>query len=70
MTLVSTIPEEEWKKIQTLSDTIKRKVWNIENDIENLDNLLHALHGEGIRNRKYTTSGYPQVFQDGEWIDR
>ena len=34
------IPEEEWEKIQELSERIKRREWEQEADTKNLNNLL------------------------------
>lgn len=65
-----TIPEDEWQKIQDLTDRIRRRAWEQDEDTRNLNNLIHALHGEGIRDRKYTASGEPEVFVDGKWIVR
>jgi len=64
------IPEYEWTKIQDLQTEIQRKTWELEDYITNLNNLLHALHGEGVRDRKWTGTGKPQVFINGKWIDR
>jgi len=64
------IPETEWKKIQKLSERIKHRAWEQEEDIENLNNFLHALHGEGVRDSKYTGTGRPAAFIDGKWVGR
>ena len=64
------IPESEWKHMQELADRINRRSWEQEEDLRNLNNLMHALHGEGIRDRKYTSDGTPQVFVGGRWISR
>ena len=64
------IPEEEWIVIQGLVETIKHREWQQEEDICNLNNLLHALHGEGVRDRKYTPDGNPAIFKDGKWVNR
>ncbi len=65
-----TIPESEWYQIQNLSETIMRRGWQQDEDIKNLNNLLHALHGEGVRDRKYTANGCPSIFVDGKWVER
>lgn len=64
------IPETEWQKMQDLATRIQRRSWEQEADLKNLNNLMHALHGEGVRGREYTASGEPQVFQNGVWVDR
>lgn len=64
------IPEEEWNKIQRIVDTIQRREWEQEEDIRNLNNLLHALHGEGVRDRRYTSDGKPATFENGMWVSR
>lgn len=64
------IPESEWEKVQSLADKIMRRSWEQDEDLRNLNNLLHALHGEGVRDRKYTSSGVPMIFKDGKWIPR
>jgi hypothetical protein len=64
------VPESEWQHIQELSERIKKRSWDQEEDISNLNNLLHALHGEGIRDRKYTLGGKPSVFVNGSWVSR
>jgi len=65
-----TIPEEDWQQIQSLSERIKHRAWKQEEDIRNLNNLLHAIHGEGVRDREYTRSGKPEVFIDDKWVAR
>jgi hypothetical protein len=65
-----TIPESEWQQMQELTDRIKRRSWEQEDDLRNLSNLMHALHGEGVRDQKYTADGTPCVFVDGKWISR
>jgi len=65
-----TIPEEEWQKVQELSERIKRREWEQEKDTNNLNNLLHALHGEGVRASEFSGSGRPEVFQNGKWVTR
>lgn len=65
-----TIPEEEWQKIHNLTDRIMRRLWEQEADIRNLNNLIHALHGEGVRFSEYTASKRPEVFQNGKWVQR
>jgi hypothetical protein len=64
------IPEKEYQEIITLSERIKRRGWEQDDDLKNLTNLLHALHGEGIRGREYTPSGKPSVFVNGIWVER
>ncbi len=65
-----TIPEEEWQKVQELAERIKRREWEQEKDTNNLNNLLHALHGEGVRASEFSGSGRPEVFQNGKWVVR
>jgi len=64
------IPEEEWEKLQELTESIRMSAIKQERMLQNLNNLLHALHGEGVRQREYTSTGKPQVFQNGNWVDR
>lgn len=64
------IPEEEWQNIQKLADRIQHRAWEQEKNILNLNNLLHALHGEGVRSREFTNDGQPKVFKDGKWVNR
>ena len=66
----TTIPESEWKQVQQIMDRIYRRSMEQDEDISNLNNLLHTLHGEGVRNRKYTLDGRPAVFVNGEWVSR
>ena len=68
--MTTTIPEEDWKLVQSLSEQIMRRVWDQEDDIKNLNNLLHALHGEGVRGSEYTSTGKPMVFVEGNWVER
>jgi hypothetical protein len=62
------VPENEWQNIQKLADQIMRRSWEQDEDLRNLNNLLHALHGECVRDRKYTPTGKPSVIVDGEWV--
>ncbi len=64
------IPEEEWQKIHDLADRINRREYEQEKDTRNLNNLLHALHGEGVRASEFSDSGRPEVFQNGKWGTR
>jgi hypothetical protein len=64
------IPEEDWKLIQSLVERIKHREWEQDEDICNLNNLLHALHGEGVRSKEHTPTGEPMVFIEGKWIGR
>ena len=64
------IPEEEWQKIHDLADRINRCEYEQEKDTRNLNNLLHALHGEGVRASEFSDSGRPEVFQNGKWGTR
>jgi hypothetical protein len=64
------IPENEWQKMQELAERIKRREWEHETDLKNLNNLMHALHGEGVRGGEYTGSGRPAVFVCGKWVER
>ena len=64
------VPEEDWKLVQELSEKVMRKSWDLEEDICNLNNLLHALHGEGIRGERWTKDGKCKVFENGKWINR
>jgi hypothetical protein len=70
MTPSTSIPEQDWQQIQLLSDRIKHREWEQEEDIRNLNNLLHALHGEGVRGSEYTSTGKPMVFVEGNWVER
>jgi len=64
------VPEEEWQKIQELAGKIQYREWAQESDLKNLNNLLHALHGEGVRGREYRPNGKPAVFVNGNWVER
>jgi hypothetical protein len=64
------IPEEEWQKLQELATRIERRSHEQEGDLCNLNNLMHALHGEGVRSREYTPDGEPSVFINGVWVKR
>jgi len=64
------IPEEDWKLIQLLSEKVLRRSYEQEEDMANLNNLLHALHGEGVRGGRWTVDGNNKVFVDGEWVER
>jgi hypothetical protein len=64
------IPEQDWHLVETLTRRILQRVSEQEEDIRNLNNLLHALHGEGIRAPEYTNDGRHKVFVDGKWVDR
>jgi len=70
MTKTTNIPEEDWKKIQELSERIMRRSWEQEEDICNLNNLLHALHGEALRGEGWTSDGKVKQFVDEKWVDR
>jgi len=70
MTEKTTIPETEWNEVQNLARKINNRMYDLGKDVRNLNNLLHALHGEGVRDREYTESGRPEVFQDGVWVRR
>ena len=65
-----TIPEDEWQNIQSIIERIRHRCMDQETDIQNLNNLFHALHGEGVRDRRYTGDGNPAVFVDGKWVSR
>ena len=64
------IPEEEWQVLQKLADRIARRSNEQDDDLRNLTNLLHALHGEGVRAREFTSTGKPSVFVNGVWKER
>ena len=66
----TTIPDEDWELVQLLTERIMHRAYEQEDDIKNLNNLLHVLHGEGVRNRQHTKTGKPQVFSEGKWVDR
>lgn len=70
MTPTTNIPEEDWKLVQSLSEKVMHKAWDLEEDICNLNNLLHALHGEGLRGERFTADGKVKQFIDGKWVDR
>lgn len=64
------IPETEWQKIQTLTERILHRSYEQEEDCANLNNLMHSLHGEGIRGERWTGNGRPAVFVNGIWFER
>lgn len=64
------VPEEDWGLIQSLSEKVMRESWELEEDICNLNNLLHALHGEGVRGERWTSDRRCKVFVDGKWVNR
>ena len=64
------IPEEEWILIQSLVEKINRRSQEQEDDVGNLNNLLHAIHGEGVRCPEYTKNGKAAVFVNGKWVSR
>jgi len=70
MTRDTIIPEEEWIKVQSLVTNITRRTTALEEETRNLNNLLHALHGEGVRSGEYTRDRKPAIFKDGHWISR
>jgi hypothetical protein len=70
MQRLTVIPEDEWNAIQALQEKIARATFQLEEDTRNLNNLLHALHGEGVRGRQWTSDGKPQVFVGGKWVGR
>ncbi len=64
-----TIPEEDWNLIQDLSERILRRSYEQEEDLANLNNLLHALHGEGIRGERWTKDRKCKLFVNGGWVN-
>ena len=64
------ILKEDWRLIQSLSEKILLRSYEQEEDIANLNNLLHALHGEGVRAPRWTPDGKAKTFENGKWVDR
>ena len=66
----TTIPDEDWELVQSLTERILHRSYEQEEDLANLNNLLHVLHGEGVRGDRWTKDRKCKVFVEGKWVDR